>query len=92
MISAFRPHVALCDIGLPGMSGYEVAERLREQADFARTPLIAISGYGQAEDLQRSHEAGFDLHLTKPVEPDTLAALLDALPGLRCDLPEQEQV
>lgn len=42
---AFRPHVVLCDIGLPGMSGYEVAERLRGQADFTRTPLIAISGY-----------------------------------------------
>jgi signal transduction histidine kinase/CheY-like chemotaxis protein len=80
---AFRPHVILCDIGLPGMSGYEVAERLRKQADFTRTPLIAISGYGQEEDLQRSHEAGFDLHLTKPVEPDTLAALLYSLPGLQ---------
>ncbi len=78
---AFRPHVVLCDIGLPGMTGHELAERLREQADFARTPLVAISGYGQAEDLQRSRDAGFDLHLTKPVEPAALAALLDSLPG-----------
>ena len=74
----FRPHVILCDIGLPTISGYDVAARLREQPEFARTVLIALSGYGQAEDRRRAQDAGFDFHLTKPVEPNALAALLDS--------------
>jgi CheY-like chemotaxis protein len=76
---AFQPHVVLCDIGLPGMNGYEVGAQLREQSDFNQTRLIALSGYGQEEDRRLSIEAGFDYHLTKPVEPDELEALLDSL-------------
>jgi CheY-like chemotaxis protein len=72
----FHPHVVLCDIGLPRMSGYEVALRLRSQQEFKSTRLIALSGYGQEGDRVRSKEAGFDYHLTKPVEPDTLLELL----------------
>jgi PAS domain S-box-containing protein len=72
----FHPHVVLCDIGLPRMSGYEVAVRLRSQQEFKSTRLIALSGYGQEGDRVRSKEAGFDYHLTKPVEPDTLLELL----------------
>jgi CheY-like chemotaxis protein len=64
------------DIGLPGMSGLEVAAQLRAHAPFARTPLIALTGYGQEEDRQRSREAGFDLHLTKPVDPAMLLKVL----------------
>jgi PAS domain S-box-containing protein len=78
---AFGPHAVLCDIGLPGMNGYEVAARLRQQPDFQRTPLIALTGYGEEEARRRSKEAGFDYHLVKPVEPDALGALLGSLRG-----------
>ena len=76
---AFLPQAVLCDIGLPGMNGYELAARLREQPDFRRTPLIALTGYGEEESRRRSREAGFDYHLVKPVEPAALDALLDSL-------------
>ncbi|HEX4439229.1 MAG TPA: ATP-binding protein [Thermoanaerobaculia bacterium] len=76
---ATRPQVVLCDIGLPGMSGYEVAAKLRQTPEGSAARLIALSGYGQAEDRRRSREAGFDYHLTKPVEPDALLALLASL-------------
>jgi signal transduction histidine kinase/DNA-binding response OmpR family regulator len=73
---AFRPDVVLLDIGLPGMNGYEVARRLREQPELASTLLVALTGYGQEEDRQRGREAGFDQHLVKPVDPPVLASLL----------------
>lgn len=76
---AFQPQVVLYDIGLPGINGYEVAQQLRAQPEFKQTRLIALSGYGQERDRRRSKDAGFDYHLTKPVEPDALAALLDSL-------------
>ena len=76
---AFRPHVVLCDIGLPRLNGYEVAEWLRSQPDFKHTRLIALTGYGQDEDRLRASKAGFDYHLTKPVEPMALGALLDSM-------------
>jgi len=60
-----KPDVALIDIGLPGIDGYEIARRVRETLGDA-VYLIALSGYGQAEDRQRAHDAGFDVHLTKP--------------------------
>ena len=75
----FRPDAVFLDIGLPGMDGYEIAERLRESPQAARVVLIAITGYGQDEDRRRSREAGIDHHLVKPVAPDTLLALLDSL-------------
>jgi signal transduction histidine kinase len=71
-----RPDVALVDIGLPGIDGYEVARRLRADAQTCGIRLIALTGYGLAEDQRRVLEAGFDLHLVKPVE---LAALLEQL-------------
>jgi PAS domain S-box-containing protein len=73
---AYRPDVVVLDIGLPGLNGYDVARGLREQPEFKRTPLVAVTGYGQEEDRQRSHEAGFDYHLTKPVDPDALQAFV----------------
>jgi len=72
----YRPDVVLLDIGLPGMSGYQVAQELRRQSEFATTTLIAITGYGQEEDRRRSREAGFNHHLVKPVTPDALEELL----------------
>jgi CheY-like chemotaxis protein len=74
-----RPRLALLDIGLPDMDGLELARRLRaEHPDPAALRLVAISGYGHEEARQRSREAGFDLHLPKPVSPDDLRALIDA--------------
>jgi len=72
----FRPDVILLDIGLPGMSGYEVAKRLRERPEFASTFVVAMTGWGQQEDRLLSQEAGFDHHLVKPVDTDVLRALL----------------
>ncbi|HYU32991.1 MAG TPA: MEDS domain-containing protein, partial [Thermoanaerobaculia bacterium] len=65
----FHPEVVLCDLGLPGMNGYEVAAQLRRDPATAAAKLIAVTGYGREEDRRRSREAGFDLHLTKPVDP-----------------------
>jgi CheY-like chemotaxis protein/two-component sensor histidine kinase len=73
---AIRPDVVLLDIGLPGMDGFQVAERMRQNPDLANTRLIAISGYGQESDHQRSKLAGFDRHLVKPVDPASLQDLL----------------
>lgn len=71
-----KPDVVLMDIGLPGMEGCQVAERIREHKDLADMQLIAISGYGQEADQQRSHQAGFNHHLVKPVDPAKLQELL----------------
>ncbi len=70
-----RPDVALVDVGLPGLSGYEVAQRLRGALD-GSIRLIALTGYGAPEDRRRSAEAGFDLHLVKPVDFEQLKRLL----------------
>jgi PAS domain S-box-containing protein len=72
----YRPDVVVLDIGLPGMSGYEVAERLREQPEFKDTPLVAVTGYGQDEDRRRSKQVGIDHHLSKPVNANALQALV----------------
>jgi signal transduction histidine kinase len=72
----FHPEVVLCDIGLPGMDGFEVAAALRRDPTTSSAKLIAVTGYGGAEDRRRSKEAGFDLHLTKPVDPAQLRAVL----------------
>jgi CheY-like chemotaxis protein len=68
------PDVVLLDLGLPGIDGYEVARRIREKTD--KPLLIAVTGYGQAEDRERSKEAGFEHHLVKPVDPLKLQDLL----------------
>jgi signal transduction histidine kinase len=76
-VRRFRPDVVLCDIGLPGrLDGYAVARELRADPAFAALRLIALTGYGQAEDQRHAHEAGFDLHLTKPIDPAKLFAIL----------------
>ncbi|MFL5342562.1 MAG: PAS domain S-box protein [Gemmataceae bacterium] len=72
----FHPEVILLDIGLPGMSGYDVARQLRQKSTFEKTLLVAVTGYGQDEDRRRSHEAGFDVHLVKPADAQQLRQLL----------------
>ena len=79
---ATEPDIVLIDIGLPGMDGYEVARRIRARRG-AIPILVAITGYGQADDRRRSLEAGFDAHLTKPVFPDHLCQVLATLAGDR---------
>jgi CheY-like chemotaxis protein/anti-sigma regulatory factor (Ser/Thr protein kinase) len=74
-----RPDVALIDIGLPDLDGYEVARRLRAAPGGRRMGLIAITGYGQAEDQKRAYDAGFDAHLTKPVAPERLRQVMAGL-------------
>jgi len=80
-IARDRPEVVFLDIGLPGMSGYEVARRAREDGSMKDGLLVAITGYGQDQDRQNCHEAGFDLHLVKPVDPTMIREML-AFPGL----------
>ena len=75
-IETFRPEVVLLDIGMPGLSGYEVAERVRSQAWGRELVLIALTGWGQTQDRQRALEAGFDHHVTKPVEAEKLQELI----------------
>ena len=64
----FKPDVVLLDIGLPGMDGYEVAEKMRELPGLRNIRLVAVTGYGRSDDRRRARDAGFDDHLTKPVE------------------------
>lgn len=71
-----QPDVVLLDIGLPGMTGYEVAEQLRQMPWTRRPILVAMTGYGQEEDLQRARAAGFDHHLVKPVNFEALSRIL----------------
>ena len=68
--------MALIDLGLPGLDGYEVARALRESPGGKAITLIAVTGYGQAEDRRRSQEAGFDAHLVKPVSQSLLSSLI----------------
>jgi signal transduction histidine kinase len=70
-----RPTVMLLDIGLPGMDGYEVCRRMRQQGH-SQARIIAVTGYGQERDRQRSHDAGFDSHTVKPVDPSELMRLV----------------
>jgi PAS domain S-box-containing protein len=79
----FRPQVALLDVGMPRMDGYEVARRLKAAPETRQAALVAVTGWGQPEDRRRSSEAGFDLHLVKPVEPSELERLLDSLKAKR---------
>jgi PAS domain S-box-containing protein len=72
-----RPDLILLDIGMPGMDGYEVARRLRQDAAFRDVKLVALTGWGQEEDRRRSKSAGFDAHYVKPIDPDVLEKLLD---------------
>jgi CheY-like chemotaxis protein len=74
-----RPRAAIIDIGMPGMSGHEVARRMRLEAWGRNAVLIALTGWGQEQDKQAAKAAGFDEHLTKPVDPDDVERVLDDL-------------
>ena len=74
-----RPDIALVDVGLPGLDGYEVARRVRASEGGRTVRLVALTGYGLPEDHRRSHEAGFDTHLVKPVDAARLAAVIGAV-------------
>jgi CheY-like chemotaxis protein len=72
----FHPEVVLLDIGLPGLNGYEVARRMRQESWGKAAMLVAVTGWGQSEDRQRSKDAGFDAHMVKPVDHDFLEKIL----------------
>jgi CheY-like chemotaxis protein len=80
-VHRFRPEVVLCDIGLPGMDGYEVARAIRADSQLERVALVALTGYASPEDVTRALEAGFDRHLAKPPSIDKLEQLLSSLPS-----------
>jgi CheY-like chemotaxis protein len=77
----YRPHLALLDIGMPNLNGYEAARRIRDLPASAHTRLVALTGWGQEEDRRRAAEAGFDSHLVKPVDPEALDRLLRDVPA-----------
>jgi CheY-like chemotaxis protein len=72
----YRPNVVLLDIGLPGLDGYEVAQRMRQQSVLQNVVLVAMTGYGQESDRQRAQEAGFDHHLVKPARFEQIQEIL----------------
>ena len=75
-LPAFHPDIVLLDIGMPGMDGYELARRMRTTPGGTELVLVALTGWGQADDKKRAMDAGFDEHLTKPVDPDLLARVI----------------
>jgi len=79
LAATFRPDVALLDIGMPGMDGYAAGMAIRQQRGGREVCLIALTGRGRDDDKRRSLEAGFAMHLTKPVDPNHLQALLGQL-------------
>lgn len=76
MFTQLRPDVAILDIGMPGLSGHEVAQRIRALSGESPVTLIAVTGWGQKADKERAAASGFDHHFTKPVEPTVLSQLL----------------
>ena len=73
---AFRPDIVFLDIGLPGMSGYDVARQFRAHPALRSAHLVALTGWGTEDDKRKCMEAGFDLHLTKPVDPQDVDAVV----------------
>ena len=78
--AAFAPEIVVLDIGLPKLNGYDAARQIRALPSGKRIVLVALTGWGQAADRQRSAESGFDLHLVKPVNPEALSKLIAGLP------------
>jgi len=76
MATTERPDVLISDIAMPGMDGYELARRVRQDPALADVVLVALTGHGKPEDRQRAEQAGFNFHLTKPVNWDALERLL----------------
>ncbi len=78
LATELKPQVALIDLGLPGLDGLELASRIRAMPGTATMELVALTGYGQMQDRQRTRAAGFDQHVVKPVDPETLEKVLAA--------------
>jgi CheY-like chemotaxis protein len=78
-VTTFHPQVVLLDIGLPGIDGYEVARRLRSRPETESALIVALTGYGQEEDVRRSREAGIDHHFVKPADLSALNAILESV-------------
>jgi CheY-like chemotaxis protein len=76
----YRPNLILLDIGLPGMNGFEVAKKVRNELDLGNVVLVAMTGYGQDADKQRSQESGFDFHLVKPTNFSAVKQILASVP------------
>jgi len=76
--ASFAPDIAFVDIGLPGRNGYDVARSLRQMPQTATCALVAVTGWGQNEDRRRSQEAGFSVHLVKPVDPQQVIDIVAA--------------
>lgn len=76
LFERMQPDVAILDIGMPGLSGHEVARRIRAKNTGRTVTLIALTGWGQKADKDRAAESGFDFHFTKPVEPERLSELI----------------
>jgi CheY-like chemotaxis protein len=76
MAERLRPGLVVLDVGMPGMTGHEVARAIRARPWGAGVTLVAVTGWGQEEDRRQTAEAGFDLHFTKPVDPDALSQAL----------------
>jgi PAS domain S-box-containing protein len=81
LVESFHPELAILDIGMPRLNGYDAARQIRAQADALRPTLVAITGWGQEEDRRRAFDAGFDRHLTKPVDLRVIQQLIDDLPA-----------
>jgi PAS domain S-box-containing protein len=77
--SVFRPDLAILDIGMPKLNGYDVARQIRSRENGAHTVLVAVTGWGQEEDKRKARDAGFDHHLTKPVDPPAIVKILAQL-------------
>jgi two-component system, sensor histidine kinase len=76
LLKSARPDVAVIDVGLPGLNGYEIARRFREEPDAEGVMLVALTGYGTPEAVERSRQAGFDHHLIKPVNAEALQEIM----------------
>src|SRR5690606_25957058 len=76
LIAEMRPDVALVDVGLPGMSGFDVARAIRDDPTLSEVQLVALTGYGRPQDRERALAAGFDVHLVKPFDLETLCQLI----------------
>jgi PAS domain S-box-containing protein len=81
VVEEFRPDVIMLDIGMPGLNGFDVARRLRERKRSPRPLVVAVTGWGKVDDEMRGREAGFDMHLVKPVEGEHLVKLFEQMPG-----------
>lgn len=77
LLSGLRPDLAILDIGMPGMDGYELARRLRRHPAGRDALLVALTGWGQERDREATAQAGFDHHLVKPLDPEQLIALVE---------------